>query len=364
MKTMIKRFIDIHVPVTACNLKCHYCYVAQNHLFGTEKITFKYSPETVKAGLSIERLGGICHFNVCGLGETLIPSELIDYIRVLLENGHYVMIVTNGLLTNRFKEYVTRIDTKLLPRLGFKFSFHYLELKRLNQFDVFFNNVRMVRQAGCSFSLEVTPSDELEPYIQDVIDKAMQNCGAKPHITVPRAESDRKIPILTKHTKEDFYRIWSVFDSPMLDFKMRHWQEKRKEYCYAGKWSGILDIGLGVFSPCYCQRGYSTNIFDHVDRPIRFLAVGKCRVEHCYNSHSFLTLGVIPEIREENYAQMRDRICEDGSHWLTPEMNAFLSTRLEDSNDIMTGNQKLHNSIERKKLFLQNAIKKVVKRRR
>ena len=101
----IKRFIDIHVPIFYCNLKCSYCYVGQTKQ-NKEPCVFNYTPEQVKKALSEERLGGICHFNVCGMGETLIPEELSEYIKVILENGHTVMIVTNGTLSSRFKEYV------------------------------------------------------------------------------------------------------------------------------------------------------------------------------------------------------------------------------------------------------------------
>lgn len=36
-KDKIKRFIECIVPVTACNLRCHYCYVIQND-YRTNKI--------------------------------------------------------------------------------------------------------------------------------------------------------------------------------------------------------------------------------------------------------------------------------------------------------------------------------------
>ena len=104
---MIKRFIDIFVPINFCNLQCSYCYVSQfDRKYHREKnydVKFEYSPEIVKKALTQERLGGVCHFNACGNGETLIPEALVDYIRVILENGHSVMIVTNGILTDRIK---------------------------------------------------------------------------------------------------------------------------------------------------------------------------------------------------------------------------------------------------------------------
>ena len=120
----IKRFIDVHVPISVCNLNCMYCYVGQNNLRNTEKVKFLYPVNVVKKALSKERLGGVCYFNFCGIGETLIPKELREYIKAILENGHYVMIVTNGLLTDRIEWFIKNLEDELLSRLGFKFSYH------------------------------------------------------------------------------------------------------------------------------------------------------------------------------------------------------------------------------------------------
>ena len=55
-KDKIKRFIECIVPVTACNLRCHYCYVIQND-YRTNKIPkFEYSPEYIAKALSKKRL--------------------------------------------------------------------------------------------------------------------------------------------------------------------------------------------------------------------------------------------------------------------------------------------------------------------
>ena len=98
----IKRFIDCYVPVTTCTLRCHYCYITHHRLFDNKLPTFKYTPEQVRKALSKERLGGICLINFCGGGETLLPPEIVKYIRVLLEEGHYIMIVTNATVSKRF----------------------------------------------------------------------------------------------------------------------------------------------------------------------------------------------------------------------------------------------------------------------
>ena len=41
----IKRFIDCNVPVTTCNLRCHYCYITQQRKFSDALPVFKYTPE-------------------------------------------------------------------------------------------------------------------------------------------------------------------------------------------------------------------------------------------------------------------------------------------------------------------------------
>lgn len=54
----IVKFIDLDVPITNCNLKCHYCYVAINGDRDQKKSFFKYSPEYIGKALTKERLGG------------------------------------------------------------------------------------------------------------------------------------------------------------------------------------------------------------------------------------------------------------------------------------------------------------------
>lgn len=54
----IKRFFECLVPVTACNLKCHYCYIMQRGGRNMEITKLKYSVDTIRKALRQERLGG------------------------------------------------------------------------------------------------------------------------------------------------------------------------------------------------------------------------------------------------------------------------------------------------------------------
>ena len=136
----IKRMIAINVPIKNCNLKCHYCYISAQKQVESGAAIFKYSPDYVAKCLSQKRLGGPCIINLTGGGETLIPKEMPAYIKAFLEQGHYLEVVTNGTITKRFEE-IAKFSKELLLRLEFKFSLHYLELKRVNMLEEFANNV-------------------------------------------------------------------------------------------------------------------------------------------------------------------------------------------------------------------------------
>lgn len=328
----LKRFIDIYIPVTACNLNCHYCYISKSNRRGVEAPQMQYTPEYIGKALSRERLGGTTLFNMCGWGETMLMPALVDITREILKQGHYVWIVTNGLVTKRFDEMLTQYPKEYLERLAFKFSFHYLELKRLNKIDLFFDTVARVKEAGCSFTVELTSCDELEPYIDDMKRLVTERAGANLQVTIPRDGGQKHYPLMSKHSLEEYNEIWKVFDSDMFDFKMSVWGKKRTEYCYAGRWSGLLNIATGEFKACY-STALRQNIFKNIRKPIKFIPMGKhCQKAHCHNSHAFLALGDIPEIDGCTYERIRNRRCSDGTEWVNPRMKELISQRLGDNN--------------------------------
>ncbi|MDR0486485.1 MAG: radical SAM protein [Elusimicrobiota bacterium] len=329
----IKRFIDCFVPVSTCNLRCHYCYVTQSGEADNKLPEFHYSAKHIAQALSKQRLGGICCMNFCGAGETLLPPEMPDIIKELLLEGHYIMTVTNGTAKSRFDE-ITTFPKDILERLFFKFSFQYLELKRLNIFEEFFGNIEKVKKAGCSFSVELTPCDEEIPYIEDIKKLCLENTGALCHITVARDNTKYELPILTNLPKEEYKKVWGQFNSEMFDYKISVFGLKQTDFCYAGDWTCVLNIADGVLMQCYKGKKLQ-NIYSNLDSPINFEPIGKhCLESHCYNAHAFLTFGAIPTADKNtpSYADMRNRSCRDGGQWLTPKMKKFMSGKLQQSN--------------------------------
>ena len=331
----MKRFIDCIIPFRTCNLRCEYCYITHTKSWNQKLPLFQYNADHIGCSLSVSRLGGTCLLNICGEGETLLPSEIVGIIHSILENGHYLMVVTNGTLSRRFDE-IAELPVHCRNRLLIKFSFHYLELKRKNWIDVFFANVEKVRDAGCSISIELTPSDEMIPFIDEAISLCKKRTGAVCHVTVARDERNPSFSILSGHTKTEYEAIWGKFQSDLFSFKMRVFGKQRTEYCYAGLWSGVLTLTTGELKQCY-RGDILQNIFEDIDSPIEFAPVGcRCMEPYCYNAHAFMTLGIVPSIRTPGLAEMRNRLCTDGSEWLTPDMKTFLNRKLIDDNMELT----------------------------
>ena len=326
----IQKFIECLLPVTSCNLYCSYCYVIQEERRKMQIPKLNYSIDTMQKALTKERFGGTCYFSICGAGETLVPDYALSIVYALLENGHYVNVTTNGTMVKRFDEVVERFSEEFRSRLHFAFSFHYLELKRLNLLDIFFSNIRKVRDAGCSFVLQLNMCDEYMPYIDEIKELCKKEVGVWPQVALTRTEKnypDTRLTLHTDGTEENYVEQSRKFESPLFEFTYKNFLVKRKEFCYAGDWSYVLNLQTGLLKRCYYSCVVQ-NVFKNIDKPIRQLAVGKCcNSTYCTNSSHFMSLGIIPEIETPSYYALRNR---EGCY--QEKMAAFLDGRLYDTN--------------------------------
>lgn len=329
----IKRFIDIHIPIEGCTLRCEYCYITVHRKFDAHIKPFNYTPNQLRYALRKDRLGGTCLINMCAGGETLLAPEVTEYARQLLEEGHYVMIVTNGTVTKAF-EVMAQWPKHLLERLFFKFSYHYEQLKQRGWLDRFFANVKRMKESGASYTLEVTPYDNLIPIVDEMIERAHAEGFATPHFTVARDERNMSVMSkLTSLSDVDYLKTWGKYGSSLFEFKFNIFQQRRREFCQAGNWVGFLNLETGLLSTCHDCQLPAVNILKNPDAPIPLKPVGhNCESSHCWNGHVWLPLGAIPSLKTPTYAHLRNRINPDGSEWLQPKMKAFMSTRLYDSN--------------------------------
>ncbi len=327
----IKKILLFGIPVSICNFKCHYCYLAQRKVsFQGLHPELKYSPEEFKTAMSAERIGGLAYANFCADGETLLVKDIDQYVKAFVEQGHYAEVVTNLSVTQVLDRFLSW-DRELLSRLEFKCSFHYLELKKKGLLDTFASNVKHIWQAGASATIEITPSDELIPYIEEVMAFSKKHFGALPHLTIARNDRTETIDYLTQLSMEEYDRTWSQFDSNLWSFKKTIFGVKQHNFCYAGAWSLYINLCSGEARACY-YGGSLGDVFADPTKPLPEKPIGKCPIAHCYNGHAFLTFGLIPNATNVRYADVRNRICSDGREWLQPPIKAFFGTQLIEQN--------------------------------
>lgn len=327
----IKKILLFAIPVSICNFRCHYCYLSQRDVsFQGIHPEMKYSPEEFKKAMSVSRIGGLAFANFCADGETLLVKNIDQYVRAFVEQGHYAEVVTNLSVTKVLDKFLAW-DKQLLKHLEFKCSFHYLELRKKGLLDTFANNVRKIWEAGASATIEITPSDELIPYIEEVKEFSLKHFGALPHLTIARDDRTEGIDYLTKMDMSEYDRTWSQFSSDLWSFKKTIFGVKQTDFCYAGAWSLYINLCTGDARSCYFSESLG-DVFANPTRPLPEKPVGKCSLAHCYNGHALLTLGLIPNATDVRYSNVRNRVCIDDREWLQPELKAFFNTRLIESN--------------------------------
>ena len=339
----IKRLVLGLIPNQKCNLKCEYCYISQVKAWD-EPTPFQYSPVYIAKCLSKKRLGGICLINLTGNGETMLQPDIVPLITALLQEGHYVEVVTNGTVTKHISQ-VLKLPKYQLCRLFFKISFHYKELVRINKLDRFFENVNNIHNAGASFTLELMAYDGIESDIEKIKEVCLKKIGAVCHTTIGRDDKRKDKALLSSHSNDEFRKIWGTFESPMTQFKLNVIGVKRKEFCYAGAWSLFVNMYTGESQPCYWQP-YNQNIFKNPSQPIKFIPVGDtCTQPYCTNGHAHMCWGIIPELNTPKYSEMRNRTMINGEDWLTRECKEFFDSKLYESNKEYNKMQKIVHTI-------------------
>lgn len=328
----LKRYFECGLPVTKCNLSCDYCYIAkrgaENNYSRTQQFAkLKYSPEQIGKSLTQQRLGGICFFVICGSGETMMQNELSEIIFQLLKNGHFVSITTNGTITAMFKK-ISLFPNVFLECLNFVFSLHYIELKRRDLLKVFFNNILLVKEMGASYAIRLNLYDDYIPLIDEIKEICLKETGEIPQSIITRLSDKESLIPHTKLPFKEYIEHGKRFDSPLFDISVKNFGVKRTDFCYAGDWSGKLNLSNGLLQPCHAFGKEAVDIFKDENKPIKFEVIGMCRSRYCVNANYFLTLGCIPALDFPSLATVLFRNNNYGSN----KIKNILSQKLSENN--------------------------------
>lgn len=346
MKDRIKRAITVYVPGNACNFRCSYCYVSECLKEGhEEQAHFLYSVEHMISAFRPERIGGIAYITVIGGGETLIPAEVVPFVKGLLRQGHVVEVVTNNTLNERIEELLDA-PKEDLSRLIVKCSLHWLELKRLGKIGDYFANIKKVIAAGASSYPFMVICEEYMEYWEEICARCQEEIGALPQCT----------PCVTAEHREDFLRgraavtkpactpefvekVKNTFHSRLFEECVRFLDiDVSKIFCYAGKWAFGVEMDTGNAIKCH-NISINFNFYENIDKKIGFDYVGcECGIANCALQYPLYGLGMIPEI--DNVPTYSDMICEREGLF-TSEVKNLMNIKISDDEHILTEKEKI-----------------------
>lgn len=332
-KNKVHKFIDFNLSgTTTCNFKCEYCYVWRKEDFYGGRKTSEHTPKEIREALSLERLGGRCYINMCAKGETMLSEDIVELTYELLDEGHYVSIVTNGTITEKINE-ILAFPGALQERMFFKVSLHFKELKKRNLFEIFWNNISAISRSKCSYTLEVTPGDGSVEYIDEIKNMVKDiPYAAWPQISFTRDSTKKGFDLLSDYSLEEYRNIWGSFDSKMFELKSEWYGKKIEKFCYAGNWSYLVNILNGDIKPCY-RQDIIGNIFDKSMKQFPTKPIGhECHMDYCFNNHAFLAWGCVPDIKCYTYLDMRNRISNSGDNWIRQPVYEAFQNKLYDNN--------------------------------
>lgn len=347
----IYRFINTNIPAEGCNLRCEYCYIRQHgneellKIDNTKKL-FSYSVSHMLKALSIERMGGVCMFNISGTGETLLNPDIFDIVYGLVAQGHYVALISNCTITKIIEKFGA-MPVECRHRLFFKASFHYRELKKRKLLETYARNIRFMREHQIAFSVEMVSNDYVLNELDELKAFCLQNFGALPHVLAGRDETVQNTfpKYKSKLSEEEFKKVWSAFDSDLFQYQDTDYHlSHTAEFCYAGVYTGSLDLSTGAFSPCPGGRTI-TNFFEDIEQPIHFVPMAECPLPYCFCG---FFLHVLAGVAREEYHpdvkffQFRDRMCSDGGTWLTPSIREVFSHRCAEYHEDYPKEEKLY----------------------
>jgi hypothetical protein len=272
-----------------------------------------------------KRFGGSIFFGAASSGETLLWEDIVDFTRGMLSYGHIVSYTTNMTITPILERFCD-FPAELRSRLELDASLHYLELKRKNMLNEYFENLCMLRSAGVSIAIFLVISDIYIPYLREISELCQKEIGLLPIAGILRNYEGNGAEIAMKYSSDVDKLVKETCDVRQWELQKRIYGQRRTEFCYAGEYSLNMNLGTGDYTKCWGSNGIeknwekllkgasfvnkainrifkeSRNMFKNPNELIKFEPIGRCPFYDCICA-SYLCWGLIPDSNVETHSK-------------------------------------------------------------
>ena len=310
------RCVLLKFPQAECDLQCAYCYLRSMRRAAVGDFIQRYPPEAIAESLSPERVGGPCFFYGYADGEPLLHDVNVRLLAALAARGHFVAVTTNLNAAN--PGYLERVFASCDRwRVLFLASLHWHELRRNARLNAFFDTMDCLRTSGfsCRIRLCFAPEYLFEREAIDAL--CLQRTGQLPLLTRWRGtESPGPLMNDLDHigVRSPVYRLQKICaDVP------------RREFCFAGERSAVLDLGNGTFRACLAEpvMGVLDPASPHKDLPFPGKLVGRhCSARWCMCCSILWPWGVLPDLFPGTWT---DLFFVPGDGFVVPALRKALS---------------------------------------
>ena len=292
------RCVLLKFPQVECDLCCAYCYLRSRRRTAVGDFMQRHSPEAIAESLSPERIDGSCFFYGYADGEPLLHEENARLLAALAARGHFVAVTTNlNAADPRRLERVFAICDRW--RVLFLASLHWQELRRRGRLNTFFDTMDFLRTAGFSCRIRLCLAPEYRSDLETIDALCLQRTGQLPLLTRWRG---------TETPDTDMKNLDCIgARSPVYRLQKRCMDVPRREFCFAGERSAVLDLGSGEFRACLAEP--VTGVLDlaspHKDLPFPGEPVGRhCRARWCMCCSILWPWGVLPDLFPGTWADL------------------------------------------------------------
>lgn len=310
------RCVLLKFPQKECDLCCAYCYLRSRKRAAGGDFMQRHPPESIAESLSPERVGGPCFFYGYADGEPLLHEENVRLLAALAARGHFVAMTTNlnAADPGRLERVFASCDRW---RVLFLASLHWNELRRSGRLNAFFNTMDCLRAAGFSCRIRLCLAPEYLSERESIDALCLQRTGQLPLLTRWRGPESPDLDMSELDcigARSPVYRLQkSCTDVP------------RREFCFAGKRSVVLDLGSGEFRACLAEP--VTGVLDpnspHTALPFPGKPVGRhCHAHWCMCCSVLWPWGVLPDLFPGTWA---DLFFTSGDRFVVPALRASLS---------------------------------------